>query len=115
LVEELEDRVAPAVYLVTSALDDGSPSTLRWAVTQANANPGADEIDFDIPGSGVHTIQLNSHLDITDPVTLDGYLQQPWASKNTLSAGSNAVLGIGLDLSNLSAGDYGLRITSAGA
>ncbi len=47
-LEPLEERRLLAVYTVTtnSDLDVGSSGSLRWAITQANANPGVDTIDF---------------------------------------------------------------------
>ena len=83
-------------------VDDGchpNECTLREAINAANASPNfgeRDAIEFDIPGSGVQTINLDfpeSRLPaITDPVTIDGYTQ-PEASANTnpLGGGSNAV------------------------
>ena len=74
----------------------------------------ADTIEFNIPGTGPHTIQPASALpDITDPVTIDGYTQ-PGASANTNppDLGSNAVLKIELDGSNAGAGINGLKITA---
>ena len=83
-------------------VDDGchpNECTLREAINAANASPNfgeRDAIEFDIPGSGVQTINLDfpeSRLPaITDPVTIDGYTQ-PGASANTnpLGGGSNAV------------------------
>src|SRR5207237_4959023 len=58
-----------------------------------NANSGGpDRIEFDIPGSGVHTIRPDSKLpDVQDPVLIDGYTQ-PGASPNSLAVGNNAVL-----------------------
>ena len=50
-LEALEDRLAPAAYHVTSLSDDGSAGTLRDAINQANANPGADTIDFQVAGT----------------------------------------------------------------
>lgn len=73
--------------------------TLRDAITFANANTGADEIDFTIPGTGVQTITLSSDLPvITDSVTIDGYTQ-PGTSPNTNGPGleDNAVLSIEID------------------
>src|SRR5215475_9768752 len=66
-LEVLEARLAPAAYHVTSLSDDGSAGTLRWAITQANANAGADTIDFQVAG----TISLNgSELPVfTDSAT----------------------------------------------
>ena len=81
--------------------------SLRQAITDANANAGADIIHFNIPGSGVHTITLATKLpNITDPVTIDGY-SQPGASVNTqpLSQGSNAVILIEVDGENLTPGN----------
>ncbi len=85
--------------LVTNANDSGAGS-LRDAIVAANANPGMDYITFAIPGAGVHTITLQSALDvITSPVSIDGYTQhyaQEHASPNTLAVGDNAVLQIEL-------------------
>ena len=86
--------------------------TLRAALEEANAHPGADLITFDIAGAGPHTIRPLSALPaLTEPATLDGFTQ-PGASANTNgpAAGSNAVLMIELDGS--SAGNaHGLRLS----
>ena len=61
-----------ASYLVTSISDSGAVGTLRWAISSANANPGADTITFANGGVPV-TILLNSMLPaITDRITIDG-------------------------------------------
>lgn len=71
---------AQNTYVVTS-VNDPSPfsagtNTLRWAINQANANPGMDIISFNIPGTAPHIIQLNSSLPaITSPITMDGNTQ----------------------------------------
>ena len=39
---------------------DGDQCTLRAAIQEANATPGADLIRFFIPGTGVKTISVNS-------------------------------------------------------
>ena len=115
--EPLEDRVLLAAFVVTSAQDNG-PGTLRQAILDANADGGADTIDFDIAGAGVHTISLTSQLPaITDPVTIDGY-SQPGASRNTLAQGDNAVLQIEITVPNsvtAPAGANGLVLQAAGA
>jgi hypothetical protein len=60
----------------------------------ANGSGGLDTINFNIPGTGVHTITLASDLPtITDPVIIDGYTQ-PGATQNTLAVGENAALRI---------------------
>ena len=44
-IEALEDRCMLSTFTVTNLLDSG-PGSLRAAVFAANANPGADAIDF---------------------------------------------------------------------
>ncbi|MFO7683031.1 MAG: hypothetical protein R6X34_23590, partial [Chloroflexota bacterium] len=57
-------------YTVTTTADSG-PGSLRQAILDANANPGADTITFAIGASGSQqTIQPTSALPIiTGPVT----------------------------------------------
>lgn len=57
--------------------DDGDGNcTLRAAIQEANSNAGADDIDFTIPGAGVHTIELLSELPpLTEEVHIDGASQ----------------------------------------
>lgn len=91
---------------------DGGHCSLREAINAANANPGTDTIEFNIPGVGPHTIQPTSALPIIiDPVIIDGYTQ-PGASRNTNPAemGINAVLMIELD-GSVAGGVDGLCIT----
>ncbi len=106
-------RLSPAFVLLFTALtsgafattftvtntDDSGAGSLRQAILDANANPGADVIAFSIVGSGVHTITPADELPtIADAVTIDGYTQ-PGASPNTQSPdqGTNAVLRIEID------------------
>ena len=75
----------------------GHQCTLRAAIQEANATPGKDTINFNIPGGGVKTIKPTSALPtIRDAVIIDGY-SQPGASENTLAVGTNAVLKIELN------------------
>lgn len=131
-VEGLEDRSVPATFNVTNTLDptDTNDSnyvgSLRWAVNQANATPGADTIGFAIPGGGTHTIQPQTVLPaIAGPVVVDGYTQ-PGASANTLAIGDDAAIRIILDGSQTPPGAidgifigqeeaYGLLITAGGS
>lgn len=90
-----------ATYMVTNTNAAGNGS-LDWAITQANANPGNDNIHFNIPGGGPHTIQppgigLQALWDQSG-VTIDGYTE-PGAQANTNPQGtpSNAVLMIEID------------------
>ncbi len=64
-----------ATFTVTSTADSG-PGSLRQAILDANANPGADRVEFNIAGAGPHTIQPVSALPaLTDPVIIDGLTQ----------------------------------------
>jgi hypothetical protein len=126
-VDFLEDRTLPSTFVVTNTLDDGSAGSLRWAITQSYADPDpVSNIDFNIPGSGMHTIQVGSSTayagqplpTVIHPVIIDGYTQ-PGSSMNTLpltggSAGDNAVWTITLDGGSISPGD-GLTITAGGS
>ncbi len=93
--------------------DDGTGHcTLRAAIEQANSNPGAQTINFNVPGLNVITISPASALpQITESLTINGY-SQPGASVNTLAKGNDAVLLIELEGSGAGAGANGLDITS---
>ena len=80
-----------ATFTVTNTGDSGAGS-LRQAILDANANPGLDTIEFDIPGAGVQTISPATALpEISDPVIIDGY-SQPGASPNTDPNGFDGTL-----------------------
>jgi hypothetical protein len=98
--------VAAADFVVTNANDSG-PGSLRQAITDANAAAGADRVGFNIPGAGVHRIQLGTESlpAITDPLTIDGYTQ-PGARPNTLAVGDDANVVIQLNGPNV--GGYGV-------
>lgn len=71
-------RASANTFVVTNANDNG-PGSLRQAITDANAHPnsaGVDNIQFNLPGGGVHTITVASGLpDITEGLLLDGWSQ----------------------------------------
>ncbi len=77
-IEQFEDRVLLTAYTVLNNADSGGDS-LRQAILDANANPGADTIVFNLdPGSLV--IQPTTLLPgLTDPVTIDGTTQPGFA------------------------------------
>jgi hypothetical protein len=94
----------------TIAVDD--LVTLREAITSANNNAdvnadvvavgayGTDTINFNIAGTGVHTIAPFPALPtITDPVIIDGYTQ-PGSAANTQAVEDDAVLLIELNGAN---------------
>ena len=91
-------EVLGSVYVVNTTDDhddgvaDALDTTLREAILAANNHPGHDAIQFNIPGSGVQSINLvNALPPITDAVTIDGYTQ-PGAHPNTLAIGFDADL-----------------------
>src|SRR5262245_10192054 len=86
-LEVLEDRYLPSTFTVLNLLDSG-PGSLRAAVAAANANPGADAIDFAVTG----TIGLTSgQLGIIESLTING----PGASALTVSGnGASRVFGL---------------------
>jgi parallel beta-helix repeat protein len=89
-------RVEAATFTVTSTANSGS-GTLRQAILDANANPGADTIVFNIPGSGVQTIAPTNALPaITNAVFIDGF-SQAGSSANSVVGSDNSVHLIRLD------------------
>ena len=72
-MQALEGRAAPAVFSVTNVSDAG-PGSLRQAVLDTNAAPGADTITFDTGFFGAQrTISLSSsELSVTDALTITG-------------------------------------------
>ena len=93
---------AAAVFVVGSNADvgDSSPGdgacatssgvcTLRAAIQEANALPGADVIQFAI-GSGLQTISLGSSLPtITQPVSIDGWTQPGYSGTPIIDINGN--------------------------
>jgi hypothetical protein len=113
-----------ATVTVTTTADDATPNdgtvSFREAIMAINAgtnlgdpdivaqNPGtfgsSDKINFNIAGSGVHTITLANTTvplpNVTRPVTINGY-SQPGTAVNTAANTDNAVLLIQLSGLNL--------------
>jgi hypothetical protein len=67
-----------STFVVSNTTDSG-PGSLREAIVQANANPDASTITFNIPGAGAATpavLTLATELPaLTAPVTIDGTTQ----------------------------------------
>ena len=103
-LQRLEDRVLLSTFTVTNTLDNTKTGSLRWAITQVNADKSktVDTIDFNIPGAGPFTVSPTSALPaITHSVFINGY-SEPHSSPNTATDSDNAVILI--QLSGASAG-----------
>lgn len=91
ILEQVERRSLLATFFVTHTGDSGANS-LRWAIEQANARPGFDNIIFGIPASTAPNLDVpvpgfdpitqtwrirpQTPLPaLTDPVSIDGYTQ----------------------------------------
>jgi Periplasmic copper-binding protein (NosD)/Right handed beta helix region len=93
--DHLRKAVAQPATIVVTNVNDSGPGSLRAAIYDSNAHPGSS-IVFDIPGSGVKTIALDSDLPaILRTVTIDGYTERG-ATINSLGPGqgTNASLAI---------------------
>jgi parallel beta-helix repeat protein len=90
--DRLEDRKLMATFAVTSAADTNTAGTLRWAITQANATPAADVINFNLLST---TITPATALPaIVAPVTIDATTQPGYAGKPLITIdGSSSPLG----------------------
>jgi uncharacterized repeat protein (TIGR01451 family) len=121
-----------ATFSVTTTEDNGdnaspTPGSLRKAILDANANPGADIIDFNIPGFATKIITPPVALPaITSAVTLDATTQSPGSSLpaveiNGINAGdgvkgirsivgNNTVRGLAI----YSFGGNGIELTGSG-
>jgi hypothetical protein len=109
-VEALEDRLVLTTFHVNSLLDDGSAGTLRWAITQANATPGPDAIDFQVAGTvilnGTALPPISDDLTITAPAA--GLTVDAHQGSRIFQVNAGATVGLsGLALANGSASDGG--------
>ncbi len=118
-VEQLEDRRVLSTTFTVINTDDNfgidplpfaGTGTLRQAIVDANASPGPDLIEFNIPGTGTHKIAPLSLLPETsnvviDATTQDGYIVDglhpielsgenlPWTSSGDNHVGALKILG----------------------
>ena len=113
----------------TSDTDDGSCSalvflldcTLREAINATNEAGGQDTIAFNIPGTGVKTIEVgksgNGALPAIESRVIIGGYSQPGAKKNTLNAPRPINASPLVELDGSFAGDSasGLRFVGSGA
>jgi len=120
--DEASDGSCDPVAVGTSA-----DCTLREAIVEANARAGKDTINFDIAGTGVHTISPTSALPtVTDPAVIDGTSQPGYdgfpiieiegsgagtgASGLTITGGSTTVKGLVVNRFH----QHGILLRSAG-
>ncbi|KAB2970690.1 cadherin domain-containing protein [Zoogloea sp.] len=74
------------IYTVSNTADSGAGS-LRQAILDANANSGTDSINFNIAGTGVHTISLASALPtISGTVVIDATTDDSFAANGNKPA-----------------------------
>jgi len=106
----------PDISIGDGSCNDGAGNcTLRAAIEEANSDPDASSIDFNIAGAGVKTFLPATPLPtITQTLVIDGYTQ-PGASPNTAVSPRpfNGSLQIVIDgSSSLAAGSNGITINA---
>ncbi len=100
----LSAHICCGATLTVTTTDDSGPGSLRQAILDANADPGPNLVQFNLPGAGIQTLMLLSPLpDILSPTAIDGYTQLG-SHPNTLAWDNDAVLLVRLD---------GIRLTNA--
>ncbi|MET0646923.1 MAG: Calx-beta domain-containing protein, partial [Pyrinomonadaceae bacterium] len=94
------DFTAARQELVVTNTNDHGAGSLRQAVSDANAIPGADRIVFNIPGGGVKTIgPLAALPELTGPVVIDATTQPGYSGAPLVELdGANATNAHGLRL-----------------
>lgn len=97
---------------VTNTADSGQGS-LRRALENANALPGRDSITFAIPGTGPHTISLQSPLPgITEEVVVDGATQAGFDGLPVVEVDGTGVTGTGFEIHAGNVTLRGLSVTN---
>jgi CSLREA domain-containing protein len=88
---------APAAIFTVTNTNNSGPGSLRQAISDANNNPGADAIEFNIPGTARTISPTSPLLTITTAVTIDGMTQPGFSGQPLIELnGANAVVGSGL-------------------
>jgi hypothetical protein len=114
-VEALEGRQLLSTFTVSNTNDSGSGS-LRQAILSSNATTGPNSINFNIAGTGVHTINVLSQLPaISQPVTLNGATEPGSGGQVVIQLDGSKAAGaaVGLVLNSTAAGSTvaGLAVT----
>src|SRR5215210_4167862 len=106
-----------------TAFTTGDQCTLRAAIQEANQTADQDTVNFNIPGTGVKTIQVgapgygsgNGVLPgISQPLIIDGYTQ-PGSKKNDAAVGTSAVLRVEITDAGTGLGGSGLYVFAPGS
>ena len=88
---DLFGDVCDPAYTVSIVAETGVGSFLA-GITFTNANPGADTIEFAIPGNGPHTVALGAQERIlTGPTTIDGTTQPGFVNVPVIILNSTVV------------------------
>lgn len=110
-----------ATYTVNTPLDiPGSPGpntqSLRWAITQANINPGTDVIQFNIASTPIDILLLEALPTITDGLVIDGTSQYApplqVCERILLDGSAMSTPGYGLQIRSANCEIYGLHFTN---
>jgi uncharacterized repeat protein (TIGR01451 family) len=124
-------ETAPGTTFTVTNTNDSGAGSLRQAIIDANANVGADAIEFNIPGPGPFVITLTDPLPpVSDPVTIDGTSQPgfsvtplieitrfpaPGAFALVVTAGNSSVRGLYISARHpLRIFDDGIKLQSNG-
>ena len=106
-----------AIFTVTNTDDTGAGS-LRQAITAANAASGADEVRFNIPGAGSHTIAVTSAPlpVVTGRLKIDGATEPGFAGIPLIRIDNNtgATFTNGIDISAGNSQVLSLSVTGFG-
>ena len=87
------DIILPSTFVVTSNADVGA-GTLRQAIVDANAHPGPDTIQFNLPAGAGLTISLGSQLPGLDgPVNINGTSQPGFLSGDIVEVRGPGIAG----------------------
>ena len=93
-----------ATFIVTNTNNAGAGS-LRQAILDANSLAGTDNITFNIPGAGPHTINLTSALPtISEAVVIDGTSEPDYVSSPVVELVNGAAINDGLVIGNTGGG-----------
>jgi hypothetical protein len=112
----LSTPAVAAQFTVTNTNSSG-PGSLFQSITDANVDAAQDTISFNIPGLGVHVIDVSTNPlpQLQHPVLIEGYTQ-PGSHPNALAVGDNAVILIQIKGPGLSPSSFqGCFVVNGGA